>query len=170
MAFIVSGSTVISFASSDALQELDQRLFEQNEGLAVDYLDDQLVRSTARILSLLRATDWWQQYYMRQSQGSTPINSAADIPALDPARIQAREDDFTDLCCYYALYNYILPHIADFGNEDSAERRKMGYYQQKYDQLFAELITAGDWYNFDNTDGITSQEKQPGVSNLRRVR
>lgn len=170
MAFIVSGSTVISFASSDDLLALDQRLFEQNEGLELDYLDDQLVRSTARILSLLRSTAWWQNLFLTLSSGSAPINSAADIPALDPARIQARLDDFTDLCCYYALFNYVLPHIADFGNEDSAERRKMGYYQQKYDALFGELTAAGDWYNFDNTDGITSQEKQPGVNNLRRVR
>ena len=171
MAFITSGSTVISFAASDNLTALDQRLFEQNEGLDTDYLDDQLVRSTARILSLLRSTVWWQDLYIsRRSTDSVLIHSTADIPALDASLIQAREDDFTDLCCYYALYNYILPHIADFGNEDSAERKKMGYYQQKFDLLFGELISAGDWYNFDNTGAITSEDKQPGIQNLRRVR
>lgn len=106
----------------------------------------------------------------RRSTDSVLIQTTADIPALDAGLIQARELDFTDLCCYYALYNYILPHIADFGNEDSAERKKMGYYQQKFDLLFGELISAGDWYNFDNTGAITSEDKQPGIQNLRRVR
>jgi hypothetical protein len=170
MAFIEFGNTVLSFATSDDLRDLDRRLFEQNEGLDDDYLDDQLIRSTQRVLSLLRATDWWQQYYLQMSTSGAPINSAADIPALDPVLIQARQADFTDLCCYYALFNYILPFIADFSNADSAEVKKMGYYEQKYNALFGELITAGDWYNFDDGSTITSAEKMPGVSNLRRVR
>jgi hypothetical protein len=170
MAFIEFGSTVLSFATSDDLQNLDTRLFEQNEGLENDYLDDQLVRSTARILSLLRDTDWWQQYFMIQDRGLTAVNTAADIPPLNPTKIQARQADFTDLTCYYALFNYILPYVADFSNSDSAEVKKMGYYEQKYNALFAELIVAGDWYNFDGSDTITSAEKMPGVSNLRRVR
>jgi len=41
----------------------------------------------------------------------------------------------------YALYYYILPKIANFGTEDNAERAKIGYYQIKYDSMFAELIT-----------------------------
>jgi hypothetical protein len=98
------------------------------------------------------------------------IRTVADIPALDPNRIVARQRDFTDLTCYYALYNYILPHIADFGNEDNAERKKMGYYQQKYTDLFGELIQAGDWYDFDDDGTVESKEKEPGVWNLRRVR
>ena len=170
MAFIEFGNTVISFATSDDLRNLDRRLFEQNEGLDNNYLDDQLVRSTARILTLLRGTDWWQQYYMMMDSSGQPVNTAADIPALDPTKIQARQADFTDLCCYYALFNYILPNIADFSNSDSSEVKKMGYYEQKYNGLFAELIVAGDWYNFNDSDGITSKEKMPGVSNLRRVR
>jgi hypothetical protein len=170
MAFVEFGSTVLAFATSDDLRSLDTRLFEQNEGLDDDYLDDQLIRSTARILSLLRATDWWQQYYMNMSTSGQPINTAADIPPLDPILIQARQADFTDLPCYYALFNYVLPYIADFSNTDSAEYKKMGYYEQKYNGLFGELIVAGDWYNFDDSDTITSAEKMPGVSNLRRVR
>lgn len=170
MAFVEFGSTVLAFATSDDLRNLDTRLFEQNEGLDDDYLDDQLIRSTARILSLLRATDWWQQYYMNMSTSGQPINTAADIPPLDPVLIQARQADFTDLTCYYALFNYILPYVADFSNTDSAEYQKMGYYEQKYNALFGELIVAGDWYNFNDSDTITSSEKMPGVSNLRRVR
>jgi hypothetical protein len=63
-----------------------------------------------------------------------------------------------------------LPRIADFGNADSAERQKIGYYQSKFDLLFAELITSGDWYDLDDSGTITSSEKQPGYMNLRRVR
>jgi len=94
----------------------------------------------------------------------------ADVPALDPNRIIARQNDFTDLCVYTALADFILPSIADFSKEDSAERQKMGYYTQRADELFGELITAGDWYDFDDDATIQSDEKQPGQFNLKRVR
>jgi len=172
MAFITFGNQFLSFATSEDLESLDQRLFEQNEGLDDNYIQDSLIRSTVRILELLRATDWWRSYFIERNTGASAIqiNTVADVPPLDPDKILARQQDFTDLCCYYALYDYILPYIADFSNEDSAERRKMGYYQQKYDLLFGQLITAGDWYDFDNSETIDSADKQPGVWNLRRVR
>jgi hypothetical protein len=172
MAFITFGNQFLSFATSEDLDSLDQRLFEQNEGLDDNYIQDSLIRSTARILELFRATDWWRSYFIERNTGASAIqiNTVADVPPLDPDKILARQQDFTDLCCYYALYDYILPYIADFSNEDSAERRKMGYYQQKYDLLFGQLITAGDWYDFDDSDTIDSADKQPGVWNLRRVR
>ena len=172
MAFIQFGNQFISFATTEDLRALDARLFEQNEGLDDNYLQDQLQRSTERILELLRSTDWWRSYFVARNTGASAIqiNTVADVPPLNPTKIRARQSDFTDLCCYYAFYNYILPYIADFSNEDSAERRKMGYYQQKFDLLFGELITAGDWYDFDDSDTIDSADKQPGVWNLRRVR
>jgi hypothetical protein len=71
---------------------------------------------------------------------------------------------------YVALSEFILPSIADFGNEDNAERQKMGYYKQKADELFGELVTAGDWYDFDDDGTIQSDEKSPGQYNLKRVR
>jgi hypothetical protein len=63
-----------------------------------------------------------------------------------------------------------LPKVADFGSADNAELNKMGHYTQRADKIFAELITAGDWYDFNGTGIISSDEKQPGVYNLRRVR
>ena len=170
MAFIEYGSEVLSFATSGDVEALDARLFEQNEGLSADYVDDALIRSTQRILSQLRATDWWQSYYLQMNTSGNAINNVADIPPLNASRILNRREDFTELCCYYALYDYILPYIANFGDEDTAERKKMGYYQQKYNGLFGELITAGDWYDFDGAGTVTAAEKMPGIYNLRRVR
>ena len=46
----------------------------------------------------------------------------------------------------------------------------MGYYANKAEQLFLELITIGDWYDFDNDNTISSSEKQIGRINLKRVR
>jgi hypothetical protein len=46
----------------------------------------------------------------------------------------------------------------------------MGYYTNKADSLFAELITAGDWYDFNDDSTISSDEKSPGQVNLKRVR
>ena len=168
MAFILNGQTVLSFADFQDVLDRDQRLFEANEGLTDDVVETQLIRATERILTELRATTWWRDYYLKQS--NITINTVADIPALDPTKILARQADFTDLCVFKALGEYILPSIADFGTEDNAERQKMGYYVQKTSMLFQELVTAGDWYDFGGDGVIASDEKVPGISNLRRVR
>ena len=169
MAFIVENNTVVSFAEFSDVVAKDQRLFEANEGLSDDVIETQLLRATERILTKMRSTAWWQSYYIRRNT-STSLTTVADIPPLDPNNIQARQNDFTDLCVYTALAEYVLPQIADFGNEDSAERKKMSYYTQKADSLFGELVAAGDWYDFSGTGTITSDEKQPGSYNLKRVR
>lgn len=169
MAFLISNNTVYSFAEYIDVTERDQRLFDSNEGLTEEVVENILVRSTERILNLLRASDWWVSYY-RKRNTETTIASNADIPPLDAIKIIERHADFTDLCVYYGLYNYILPKIADFGTESNAERNKISYYQQKFDTLFNELIEAGDWYDFDASGTVTTEERQQGVNNLRRVR
>jgi len=169
MAFIKNGSTTISFAEFQDVLDADQRLFEANEGLTDDVVENHLVRSTERILNLIRQTDWWRDLYLQKT--TNPVyTTRADVPELDIERIQDRQKDFTDLCVYYSLYNYILPKIADFGNADSAERQKIGYYQNKFDLLFTELVNSGDWYDIDDSGTIASSEKQPGYISLRRVR
>lgn len=169
MAFVTELGSVTSFAEFQDVVDKDQRLFEANEGLSDDIIDAQLVRATERILTKLRMTDWWRTYYVRRDN-TTVYNSAADIPAVDPDKIVGRQNDFTDLCVYTALAELILPSIADFGNADNAERQKMGYYTNKADALFGELISAGDWYDFDDDGTVQSDEKSPGSYNLRRVR
>lgn len=168
MAFVTENNTVISFAEYSDVLARDQRLFEVNEGLSDDVVEPLLVRATERILDKFRATAWWRNYYT--SRSNTAFATVADIPPVDPNLIKARYNDFTELCVYEALANYILPLIADFSNEDSAERKKMSYYTQRNDALFGELITAGDWYDFDNSGTVSSSEKEPGVYNLKRVR
>lgn len=168
MAFISSGSTVLSFAEYQDVVDRDQRIFEANEGLTIDVVEDQLIRTTERILTEFRASDWWRDYYL--SQSTAGISSRADIPAVDATKIVARKNDFTDLCVYKAMSEYILPNIADFGNEDSAERQKMEYYTSRASRLFTELVIAGDWYDFDDDGTVQSSEKLRGVSDLRRVR
>jgi hypothetical protein len=168
MAFIKSGTTVTSFAEYQDVIDADQRLFDANEGLTDDIVEQHLTRATERILSKLRTTAWWQDYYVKRS--SANIMTVADIPALNPSKIKDRYNDFTELCVVMALADYILPNVADFSNEDSAERRKMGYYKQRSELLFEELVTAGDWYDFDGSGAISQSERQPGIYNLKRVR
>ena len=169
MAFIKSGTTVTSFAEYQDVIDADQRLFDANEGLTDDLVEAHLIRATERILSKLRSTDWWRDYYIKRDS-SVNINTVADIPAVNAGKIKDRYNDFTELCVCMALADYILPNVADFSNEDSAERRKMGYYNQRAEVLFGELITAGDWYDFDGSGAISSTEKSPGRYNLKRVR
>ena len=100
------------------------------------------------------------------------VQNSPDLGSLEHGfkTPRTQPNDFTDLCVYTALADFILPKIADFGNEDNAERQKMGYYANKAESLFQELITAGDWYDFDNDSNVESTEKQPGQYNLKRVR
>lgn len=169
MAFIIEDSTVISFAEYQDVVNRDSRLFDVNESLTDDVVEDHLIRATERILSKLRSTAWWQEYYIDRTSGVT-FRTIADVPALDVDRIRARQNDFTDLCVYTALGEFTLPSIADFGDEDNSERQKMSYYVNKAEELFQELVRAGDWYDFDNDSTIQSDEKTPGAINLRRVR
>lgn len=170
MAFIRNNNRVISFADFQDVLDADQRLFDANEGLTDDVIESALIRSTERILTMIRSSDWWVGYWVTMSQTSSEIRTRADIPALDINKIQDRQNDFTDLCVAVALSEYILPKVANFGAEDNEEREKMGYYSQRAQKIYGELITAGDWYNFDGLGGIDSWEKHPGKFNLKRVR
>jgi len=169
MAFVTESGTVTSFAEFQDVVDKDQRLFTTNESLSDDIVDAHLVRATERILAKLRASAWWKAYYVKRDS-SISYNTTADIPAVNANRIKGRVNDFTDLCVYTALSEFILPGVADFGNEDNAERQKMGYYTQKAETLFGELISAGDWYDFDNDNTVESSEKSPGYYNPKRVR
>jgi hypothetical protein len=168
MAYITESGNTISFADYQDVFNRDQRLFDSNESLTDDVVENLLIRATERIITKIRSSSWWQTYYLQRYTGT--ITSRADIPAPDINKIISRENDFTDLCVYLALADFILPLVADFGNEDSSERKKMGYYTQKADALFGELITAGDWYDFDDDSVVESFEKEPGRYNLKRVR
>jgi hypothetical protein len=169
MAFVYESGSVVSFAEFDDVIERDQRLIDANEGLSDDIIDPLLVRATERILTKIRGSSWWRNYYVTRDN-SIAYNTVADVPAVDPDLIRARENDFTDLCVYTALSEYILPKVANFGQQDNEERQKMAYYSQKAESLFIELITAGDWYDFNDDSTISSTEKQPGQINLKRVR
>lgn len=169
MAFILNGTELLSFAEYQDVVDTSQRLFDTNEGLTEEVVENHLIRATERILTQLRATDWWRSYYVNRNS-STSFRSVADIPALTATNIKARQNDFTELCVATALGHYILPNVADFGTEDNAERQQMSYYVQRAASLFDELVTAGDWYDFDADGVIASTEKDPGIINLKRVR
>lgn len=170
MAFITENGNVISFAEFKDVLDRDQRLFDNNESLTDDVVEGLLIRATERIITKIKATGWWIGYFVRQDGGSTTISTTADVPNPSANKIIGRSNDFTDLCVYEAMAEYILPMIADFGDPDNAERQKMGYYKNKADGLFGELISFGDWYDFDGDATIQASEKSPGHYNLKRVR
>lgn len=168
MAFIIENNIVISFAEYSDVKARDQRVFDSNEGLSDDVVETALIRATERILNRFRSSDWWRSYWLKRS--STAISTVADIPALDADRIKSRQNDFTELCVYTAMADYILPQTANFGDEADDDRAKMGWYSNRAEALFGELITAGDWYDFDDDGTVQSDEKSPGHYNLRRYR
>ena len=169
MAFIVEDSVTISFAEYTDVLQRDQRLFDSNEGLTDEVVEDALIRATERILNKIRSSAWWREYYVKRDTSLT-LTTLADIPAVDPDKIKGRTNDFTDLCVYWALSEYILPQVANFGDEGDDDRAKMGWYANKTESLYSELISAGDWYDFDDDGTVDSDEKEPGIYNLRRYR
>lgn len=166
MAFIVEDSNTISFAEYSDVTDRDQRLFEKNESLTIDFVENSLIRATNRILENIKVTDWWQRMYLRENNSVARI----DIPVPDADKILSRHEDFTDLCVYRALADYILPSVADFGDPESSERQKMGYYENRATQLFLELVRSGDWYDFDGDDTVQTDEKSVGHISLKRIR
>lgn len=173
MAFIQQGNTVYSFADYNDVVAKDSRLFAANEGLSMDVVEEALVRSTERIIDMIRASDWWKGYYIQQSNGNysnVVIGQSVSVPAPQAYLILTRRNDFTDLCVYHALSEYLYPSVADFGNPDSAERQKLGFYNTKFRELFDELIEDGDWYDFNADGNIAKAEKSPSRLNHVRIR
>ena len=177
MAFINPGNTgVIAFAEYTDVTAADQRLFEANEGIADETMVEDLTeKATNRILQLVRNTEWWRRYYLlegsqAQRDATRTLSGYADAPLPDPDLFVGRQADWTDLCVYFTLYEYLLPKVADFSNEDNAEVRKIGFYRTKFDTLFRELIDDGTWYDFDASGTVTELEKLPTRTNLVRVR
>lgn len=176
MAFIIVNGSVLAFAEYGDITSADQRLFESNEGISDETMvEDLTVKATNRILQLIRQTSWWTRYYRTEASSTqwaaTQTQSGIpDVPLPNPNRIQGRQADFTDLCVYFTLYEYLIPKVADFSREDNAEFRKIGIYQTKFDKLFRELIDDGCWYDFTGDGLVNPTEKLPTRTNLVRVR
>jgi hypothetical protein len=173
--WILSNGVVISFAEYADVTTIDQRVFEANEGLTQAVVEDALIRATTRIVQNLGASDWWRSFYMRMNGGTyNPIvyngMGLFPIPDPEPNKILVRQADFTDLCVYYALSYYIYPKIADFSNQDNAERIKIGFMNEKYRSLFQELIDDGSWYDWNNGGTVTDNEKLVSRTNIIRAR
>jgi hypothetical protein len=169
MAFVETSTQVIALATYDDFVSRDNRVLVENEALTQTVVEDLLVRSTERILAQLRASTWWYELQTSKNQ-SLNLNTRADLPDVDAKDILARKNDFSDLCVYHTLYEYALPRVADFGREDDAERQKIGYYQQKYNALFDELLRDGSWYDFDGDEALESTDFKPSSVSPRRYR
>jgi len=157
MPFIVENGSVVSFADYQDVINMDDRLFAINEGITSLDVENTLIRSTIRILNKLKASDWWKAY------------SGSSIPdALDVSSI-VRTEDFTDLCVYFAMFQYILPKLANF-DESSADYNKIEYYRSRFTELFEELLVDGDWYDADASGTVTSTEVQQSAPNLHLQR
>lgn len=179
MAFITDGTgNVISFADSFDVRDIEQRVFEANEinyqdaaspafASLDEYVDFLLEKSTNRILLKIKASDWWRNYLSYSGAAITQIN---DLPNLNPTLVKARQADFTDMTVYYCLKEYLLPKVADFGIEESAEVAKIKYYEIKFQQMFDELLAIADWYDTDNDGTVEEGEKLITFRRNRRTR
>ena len=176
MAFVISGGNVVSYAEANDVRDKDQRLFEANEFTLVnlpdspptvnDQIEDLTIKATARINQKIRASSQWRQYLGYVGADYDTNN----IPAFNPNLILARKSDFTDMCAYYTLTEYLLPRVADFGNPESAEVQKIEYYSSKFNDLFVELLAMLDWYDYDASGALNDDDRLIRTSLNRRTR
>ena len=164
--FIYSYKTFVSFATYEDVTQRDSRVFEANEDLTADEINDYLEQGSQRILSQIRNTAWWAEYQRRLAKIIDPNL----LPAVNPDYILARSQDFIDLNVYFTLWQYVYPKIADFGNPDSAEVQKIKFYKDLYNVLFDQVIRAGDWYDFSHNGTIDTDDKMATFVNRIRVR
>lgn len=160
--------TFISFAIASELEDRDQRLFEANEGLTTEVVDLALAQASERILTKIRNTSWWKEYQF--SRDSSLQSDLRLLPAVNPDNIKSREQEFKDLNIYFAMSEYLLPKVADFGNETSAEMVKIKFYKDQFNSVFDEVIEAGDWYDFDADGTVDAAEREPSKLRLVRIR
>jgi hypothetical protein len=165
-AFIYSYKTFVSFATYEDVVLRDSRVFEANEDLTQDEINNYLEQASQRILTQIRNTDWWRDYQRKLAKIVNPNL----LPAVNPDYILARTQEFKDLNVYFALLEYIYPSIADFGNPDSAEFQKIKFYKDLYNVLFDEVIESGDWYDFTHNGTIDTEDKMASIVNRVRVR
>jgi hypothetical protein len=168
MAFNYNSTTFVSFAVYADVTARDQRFFEANEGLDSTTVNALLAQASQRILTQIRNTQWYREGAF--ALDPTLNNDLRSLPAVNPDYIEAREQEFKDLNVYFAMYEYLLPRVADFGNENSAEVVKIAHYKDGYDKLFKEVIESGDWYDFSGNGTITTNERRPSTVNLIRIR
>lgn len=167
MAFITdAGGNVISFAEYTDVTSTDQRVFEKNEGLTQEIVEDMLERSTDRLIQKIKASDWWREYSNFAGLGFT---SLADLPTPDPNKFE-RQPDWTECCVYHTLSSYLYPKIADFSNPESAEVEKMKYFDTRFQDLFNELLSMGDFYDLDDDGTVEASEKLTKFALTRRTR
>jgi hypothetical protein len=182
MAFITDGGgNVTSFAEYTDVLQKDQRLLEANEIVVpdesgfidkTDFIEDMLTKSTNRILLKIKASTWWQSYNNYVGNAITNLNNIPNVNAnlIDPSNTLGRQQQFTDMCVYYCLAQYLLPLIADFGNEESPTFAKINYYDAKFTDIYNELISIADWYDYDNSGTVDADEKAVTYFQTRRTR
>jgi hypothetical protein len=177
MAFISVGGSVVSYAEALDVKDKDQRVFEANEidftnvpdapGSLNNYIEDLTTKATNRINEKIRLSSTWREYLGYAGGGYSSLDN---LPAFNPNRIKARQADFTDMCCYYTLKEYILPKVADFGNPESPEVQKIEYYSRKFEDLFQELMSDFTYYDSDGDGTVEDGEKMVRFKTSRRSR
>lgn len=165
MAFIIVAGSVTSFAEYEDVLARDARVFQENEGFTDVEVEELLERSTERVVAMVKASVFWRELNL----ASNTFGGLAELP--EPNKdLFLRQQDFTDITVYHCLAEYILPKIADFGNEDASENRKMEYYRRKYQELLTELFTMGDFYDLDASGTVETDEKLTKFQPTRRSR
>jgi len=180
MSFITVTGNVVSFAEYTDLLQKDQRLLVNNAIIipaesgfvdVTDYIEDMLIKSTGRILLKLKASSWWQGYngYVGNNVSSLSALPNVDPNRIDPGNALGRQQQFVDLAVYYCMKEYLIPLIGQF-EIDSNDVNKMDMYSRKFEDLFNELISMADWYDYDDSGTVDSDEKVYTTMHTRRTR
>ncbi len=179
MAFITNQSgDVISFAEYTDILQKDQRLLEANEIVVPEesgfldkseFIENMCELSTNRILLKMQASTWWRNYNSYVG-ADWDINNLPQVNPnrIDPNNTLGRQQQFTDMCVYYTLKEYLLPLIADFGSDESEGVAKIKYYDVKFNDIYSELLAITDWYDADGDGTVETSEKATFIQQSNR--
>jgi hypothetical protein len=172
MTFNYGGKKFLSFANFDDVVLRDSRIFESNEGLTEEVIDDLLMLASQYILDKIRGEDWWKSYQFKLNPSLA--QDVRRLPQVNPDQIKFRLQAFKDLNVFIALSDYILPKVADFSKDrtgaDTAEIAKIKFYRERAQDTLKEILDAGDWYDFSNNGTIDINERMPTRQNNVRIR
>ena len=171
MATITDGSgTILSFARYEDVKAMDSRVFDSNEmgteAETEELVNDMLIRSTSRVMSLVKNSTFWLKY---TSTISTTAGPGTVVPTPSISKIK-RLEDFEELVVYHTLYQYLLPRFADMGDEVSNEVAKIAFYKDAFNELWDVLQTNGDFYDDDGSGTVDNDEVLLSVMPVRRSR
>lgn len=138
----------MAWATDENLVDYIPDIFDHGESS----FDTELLRSEDDVVRKIKG-DWWNVSH-------TPSD-------FDKTKLV--EGEWTRAVVYHALAYYILPKLANFGDEDTFLAMR-DFYESRYAEEMDEVFAAGVSYDFDGDSVINEETEVRRTTQTRLVR